>query len=67
MCGSLNLPVLPSAGASAVNDLAIHCREQGCARAWIGFVEDEGQYLMALARRIAEERREARKEQADHV
>lgn len=64
MCRRLQLPTLNSSASSAVADLADHVRERGNASDWLSLVEREHGYLMALTRRAAEQRREAREKES---
>lgn len=51
----------PSKASSASStDLAAQVREWGCAAAWLTLLDKEHGLLIALARRIGEERRAAR-------
>jgi len=51
----------PSKDNSASStDLAAQVREWGCAAAWLTLLDKEHGYLIALARRLDEERRAAR-------
>lgn len=53
----------PSVGSSAsFRDLASFVREHDCAGEWLTLLESEWGYIMALARGVAEQRAEAKKE-----
>lgn len=52
----LQLQALNSSASRALVDLVAHVAEQSCAPAWLDLVEREYGLLMAMTRRLAEER-----------
>lgn len=60
ICRSLHLPPLNSSACSALIDLVAMVRERTQIRAWLALLENDDTYILALARRIAEERKEKR-------
>lgn len=60
----LQLRAFGSSGSQALIDLVAVVAEQGCAAEWLDLVEREYGFLMALTRRCAEQRREAKDKEA---
>lgn len=58
----LQLPAPSSLASQALLDLDGYVREAGVGRAWLALIELEYGLLMALTRKCAEQRREAREE-----
>ena len=56
----LQLPALGSNGSRALHDLCAAVRESGATGEWLTMIEREYGLLLAMARRISEERRDAR-------
>jgi hypothetical protein len=59
MARSLQLAAFSSSCSKAVLELTHYVHEKECAKDWLSLVEAEYAFLVAMARRIAEERKEA--------
>lgn len=62
LCRGLQIQALGSAGARTLVELVHEVAERRCAPEWLDLVEREHTYLMALTRRVAEERAAKRSE-----
>lgn len=60
MLRGLQLPAPSSGSSHSFRDLTDVVRELGCAREWLDLLETEFGYLIAVARGVAEQRKEAR-------
>ena len=62
LCRSLRLPALHSVSCLALLDLANAVRDMKCAPSWLDQCEREYGWIIALARRSAEQARERREQ-----
>lgn len=63
LCRTLQLGAPSPANCRSLVDLVHEVTERQCRREWLDIVEREYGYLMALARKSAEARREAREQE----
>lgn len=60
LCRDLQLPALGSTHSSILKELVDCVTENSCRNEWLDLLEQESGYLMALARLVAEQRKEER-------